>query len=1059
VADLRFQLQQTLAGNYTIDRELGGGGMSRVFLAEELSLGRKVVVKVLPPDLSAGVNVDRFKREIQLAARLQHSHIVPVLTAGEMDGVPFYTMPFVEGESLRARVGRAGPLPMTEAIGVLRDVSRALAYAHEHGVVHRDIKPDNVMLAGGSATVVDFGIAKAISAARTPTPGGTLTQVGTSIGTPAYMAPEQAAGDPDTDHRADLYAFGCLAYELLSGRPPFTATSPHKLLAAHMTETPEPIASLRLDTPHELAALVMRCLEKDPDNRPATAREIVGLIDMVTSGGGHATLPGILVGGPAMFRKALGFYLVAFVIVAIVTRAAIVAIGLPDWVFPGALIIMALGLPVILFTGYVQHTAKKVATSTPKLTPGGTPSMPMGTMQTLAMKAAPRMTWRRATLGGVWAVGAFVVLIGGFMLLRDLGIGPAGSLLASGRLNAREPLLVTDFHVTNADSSLGRVLSDAAKTQLAQSSVITLLSPEAVADALRRMTRPITSTLDLALGRELAVRNGIRAIVDGDITGIGDSYIVTMKLVTADSAKELASFRETASTAAGLIDAVDQLARRLRGKVGESLKEVHDAPQLARATTGSLEALRKYSEGVRAEDVLGQRPRAIELLREAVALDSTFAEAWRKLGIILANTGAPRAQIDSAFAAAYRHRDRVSLSSRDQIVAGYYSTGPGRDRGKAAAAYEELLRRGDTSIAGNNLGLIMSQRRQFARAESLYRAQARVDPDRARQATSNLIVALRRLASFDAADSVAVITSARWPDLKTANERGTILALYRRGDTAAYRRLIDSMWTRGDSANRAWARGPQVNQALLDGRVARGLALLRELRPANPSPRQRFNWAQNGYETWISAIVLRQPEAVARRLDEALAAMSGPLNPADYFGGAAAYAIAGQPERGRGLLARYDREISDTTLRRASQNGRDDALANILVAENKGVEAADHFRRADRLPDGPNGPCVTCLSAALGRAYDRAGIADSAIKYYEHYVTTYDYERYNFDPVFLHVFSRRLGELYEERGDVARAAKYYRDFLGLWRNADPELQPQVAEIRRRLARLADVEGR
>jgi serine/threonine protein kinase len=167
VADLRFQLQQTLAGNYTIDRELGGGGMSRVFLAEELSLGRKVVVKVLPPDLSAGVNVDRFKREIQLAARLQHSHIVPVLTAGEMDGVPFYTMPFVEGESLRARVGRAGPLPMTEAIGVLRDVSRALAYAHEHGVVHRDIKPDNVMLAGGSATVVDFGIAKEISAART----------------------------------------------------------------------------------------------------------------------------------------------------------------------------------------------------------------------------------------------------------------------------------------------------------------------------------------------------------------------------------------------------------------------------------------------------------------------------------------------------------------------------------------------------------------------------------------------------------------------------------------------------------------------------------------------------------------------------------------------------------------------------------------------------------------------------------------------------------------------------------------------------------------------------
>ena len=191
MSELRERLQATLGDAYTLERELGGGGMSRVFVADETALGRKVVVKVLPPEMAAGVSVDRFKREIQVAARLQHPHIVPVLSAGETDGLPFYTMPFVEGASLRVRLSQ-GALPVSETIGVLKEVARALAYAHEHGVVHRDIKPDNVLLSGGSAVVTDFGIAKALSASRLEGSGSaTLTAMGTSLGTPAYMAPNR----------------------------------------------------------------------------------------------------------------------------------------------------------------------------------------------------------------------------------------------------------------------------------------------------------------------------------------------------------------------------------------------------------------------------------------------------------------------------------------------------------------------------------------------------------------------------------------------------------------------------------------------------------------------------------------------------------------------------------------------------------------------------------------------------------------------------------------------------------------------------------------------------
>ena len=294
---LRDELQRTLGTSYTIERELGGGGMSTVFVARDNSLGRSVVIKVLPYELAATVSVDRFKREIMLSAALQHPHIVPVLSAGETDGLPFFIMPFVDGESLRARLSR-GPLSVREAVSILKDVARALVYAHGRGIIHRDIKPDNILLSSGAATVTDFGVAKALSASRegtrseTATRTGTITLVGTSIGTPAYMAPEQAAGDPNTDHRADLYALGIVGYEMLVGTPPFHGRAPQQLLAAQLTEAPPPIASRRYDVPEALAALIMRLLEKEPAKRPKNAGEVArALEDPAVVSGTFLSLP------------------------------------------------------------------------------------------------------------------------------------------------------------------------------------------------------------------------------------------------------------------------------------------------------------------------------------------------------------------------------------------------------------------------------------------------------------------------------------------------------------------------------------------------------------------------------------------------------------------------------------------------------------------------------------------------------------------------------------------------------------------------------------------------
>jgi TolB-like protein/tetratricopeptide (TPR) repeat protein len=282
--DLLPRLQEALGSTYQIQQELGGAGMSRVFLAEEIKLGRKVVIKVLPPDMAASVSAERFRREIQVAAQLQHPHIVPLLASDSSDSLLYYTMPFVAGESLRARLARGGALPVDDATGIWRDVLDALAHAHANGVVHRDIKPANILLSGRNALVTDFGIARAIEAASEDS---SLTAAGLAIGTPTYMAPEQVTGSADADHRMDIYAAGLVMYEMLEGRPAFAAASVRALVLARLTSNPAPLTNT--DCPPGLAELVMRCLATDPSARPESAEAVLTELDALAKGATSTT--------------------------------------------------------------------------------------------------------------------------------------------------------------------------------------------------------------------------------------------------------------------------------------------------------------------------------------------------------------------------------------------------------------------------------------------------------------------------------------------------------------------------------------------------------------------------------------------------------------------------------------------------------------------------------------------------------------------------------------------------------------------------------------------------
>ena len=1035
------RLKTALADRYELDREIGAGGMATVYLAEDLKHHRQVAIKVLRPELAAELGTDRFLTEIGVAASLHHPHILPLYDSGEADDFLYYVMPYEEGESLRARLEREGELPVAQAVRILRDVVDALSHAHKQSVVHRDIKPDNILLSERHALVTDFGVAKALSEA---TGRARITTAGMALGTPAYMAPEQAAADPHVDHRADIYAIGALAYELLAGRPPFVGTTPQQVLAAHVTDEAEPVTKHRESIPQALADVVMRCLEKRPADRWQSAEELIPRLEaLATPSGGMTptgTVPAAAVDYEAAARRAHPIR-VAFLFGVGATAlhgivyALIIGLGLPNWVLFAAAALVVLALPITLLTGYHERQRALSRTS--------------------AVVAAPPnsglyrwLRWRKTMIAGMSSFGALAVVVVVLVVLGRVGVGPLATLLTAGVLDRGGTVILADFTDQSGDSALATMFTEAFRSDLNQSPAITVMPSSRIRDVLSRMELDPSTPISLAVAQDLATREGLKAVIAGDIHRASGVYQFVVEVLSGDSGDVLVADRATANDSTEILEAIGNLSRSLRAKIGESLRSVRASPPLIQATTTSLPALRLYSQAVRAID-RGEIFGGYQLLLEATSLDTTFAEAYRALAIELSNARVLRSVQVDAHSRAFRHRHKLPDETRYKVEGSYY-TEVEHDPWRAIEAYNSAVRVNPRSTASlNNIGALHSEMRNHEEALGFYRTA--IEEDSTEYVYHyNVVTTLIQLGFLDSAQVALERFETIRPNHPSPLMVRAIVAGARMdldGVTRAFeemRRSYDFRW----QMFAAWGLGLEESIRGNLGAAERYFSTVAAATASARMPRQAWNQYLQMAE--MKLVLQGNPQAAMGVVETLLAQMPlESLDPLDrpYLPLAAFYAKAGFPERAQQMLAEYDSFVPPGIRDGDETRERERALGLVALNSGEFPEAIDHMRAADI------GTCMMCPVPDLAAVFDAAGYADSAISIYERYVSTPDAHRYLVDWISYAPALKRLGELYEERGDSEQAIERYNEFVEIWQNADPVLQPQVQEVRRRLARL------
>ena len=721
--------------------------------------------------------------------------------------------------------------------------------------------------------------------------------------------------------------------------------------------------------------------------------------------------------------------------------------GLPDWVFPFALLLLLVGLPIIVATALVQgrqapETAEATASTTSE--PGDV-SVPVSA----SAGHHKLLTWKNALLGGGLAFVLLAVVTSGFMYMRNSGIGPVGSLVASGLLEEKAEIVVADF--VGDDPSMARAATQAFRVDLSQSELVKLVEPATLDEALARMELPEDQELTANVARELAVREGYPAVIEGELTSVGDGYVLTARLADARSEETLASLRETAADANEIIPAIDRLSGKMREKIGDSYTNMRADEPLEFVTTGSLEALEKYSRALELFAAGTDHELGIRLLEEAVAIDSGFAMAWRKLGVEL--TG-DRAREIEAIENAYRHRDR--LTERESLLAeAAYYLDVEDDPRKTISVYERMVDLDpQDSWALNNLGASWVELGDWAEAEHWVARSVAVDSTV--KSITNVAFTQIQQGKLNEAEATLAIADRIAP----RNERSFMFHFALEANREEWEAAED--WARrmqSESSDPSWAGfgSTQLGTiAAIRGNLAEAERFWETASDEQRRAGQDFVSGAQMQQFDVNLDVRGDSALAIATLDAILEAENleakDPLN-RPYVWLATWYARAGDRESSDALIAAWEAEVPEEyRTGRGFRNGLLWRDSYLLMSEGRFEEALERVRQWER--DG----CGLCGIIESARIFDALGQPDSAIAYYERYLETPDVAHPAWDNENRGPTLERLGQLYDEAGDLESASVYYARFVELWEGADAELQPRVQAAQARLEEIVRERG-